>query len=336
MNPSDGKFNDSTEYFKFTTFPLSGGTHSIQARVRNTAGLYGTSSDTLTINAGGMTVSNLKNITYKPNYITWTWTDPTNPTFAKVKIYINGKYKGEVLKGVQKYNATQLLVNETYKISTRAVNTAGTVFGWKNHTSTTRNTRVLYDNFNDNIINTSKWIKSTKGTGPSINEVNKRVEATFPSTSRNDATGVFSTRYESKCRLRGDFDIQVDYNLLTWPLYNGVRLAERVDFGDVERTSWTAADGGPRELYLANFGLPSGLTTTTHASGKLRMARWGNKIGGYYYSGGAWKQLNISTVPKTDTKFSLSAWSHDFTFSDRTVKLSYDNMYINYGQLVCT
>ncbi len=72
-------------------------------------------------------VTNLKNKSYAPSYINWTWTDPGDLDFAKVMIYINGVFKGNVTKGKRYYNATNLIPNVTYTIGTNTVDTEGNV-----------------------------------------------------------------------------------------------------------------------------------------------------------------------------------------------------------------
>ncbi len=83
-------------------------------------------------------ISNLKNISYAPTYINWTWTDPSDVFFAKVMVYINGMFKTNVSKGVKYYNATSLIPNTAYTISTHTVDTSGNINKtWKNHTAMT-------------------------------------------------------------------------------------------------------------------------------------------------------------------------------------------------------
>jgi hypothetical protein len=70
-------------------------------------------------------VSNLKNISYASNYINWTWTDPLNPDFAKVMIYLNAAFQSNVTNGTQHYNVT--VTPGTYTIGARTVDTNGNV-----------------------------------------------------------------------------------------------------------------------------------------------------------------------------------------------------------------
>ncbi len=83
-------------------------------------------------------VSNLKNVTYESTYINWTWSDPTDSDFDRVLVYINDVRQRDVLKGVKYFNATGLLPNTYYRISTRTVDTSGNVNSiWKNNTART-------------------------------------------------------------------------------------------------------------------------------------------------------------------------------------------------------
>lgn len=81
-------------------------------------------------------VQNLVNVSYAQNYINWTWTEPIDPDFTKVMVYLDGVYKNDVLKGVQYYNAT--VTPGTYTIGTRTVDTNGTMNATMiTHTATT-------------------------------------------------------------------------------------------------------------------------------------------------------------------------------------------------------
>lgn len=99
---------------------------------------YDTSDTNFKIIENTASITELKNVTYKPTYIKWTWKDPSSIDFSKVKIYINGIFKTYVNKGVQYYNVTGLKNNTQYKISTHTLDTTGNVNQtWVNHTAKT-------------------------------------------------------------------------------------------------------------------------------------------------------------------------------------------------------
>ena len=90
-------------------------------------------------------VSDLVNVSYASNYINWTWTDPADEDFVKVKVYLDGGYKEDVPKGVQHYNVT--VSPGTYTIGTITVDSHGNSNAtMKTHTSTTILPTVRYIN----------------------------------------------------------------------------------------------------------------------------------------------------------------------------------------------
>jgi PKD repeat protein len=83
-------------------------------------------------------VADLRNTTYEPTSITWTWTDPIDPTFANVTVCLDGVPAGTVERGVQGFTATDLDPATPYTIGTRTRSTAGTASAtWANHTART-------------------------------------------------------------------------------------------------------------------------------------------------------------------------------------------------------
>ncbi len=83
-------------------------------------------------------VTGLKNVSYARNYIKWTWTDPTNTDFQYVKIYLDGVYKTNILKGVKSYNATGLKPGTTHVIGTKTVDW----YGNQNATTVTKSAKT--------------------------------------------------------------------------------------------------------------------------------------------------------------------------------------------------
>lgn len=207
----------------------------------------------------------------------------------------------------------------------------------------------MTDNFNDNTLNPATWKVSQLGSGPALAESNGQLEIYFPSFSEGDA---FGAGYISECKLNGDFDIQVDYNLLSWPNGNGVRIGLAAFDPDnvnpmygpasyvVERTSfgipYNDFNGWPREVYLTDFNTSvSGIAETSDTAGTLRLVRTGSDVTGFHGSGSTWVPVQSGAITTGDLKISISAWSHDYVFIDQEVKLAFDNFTVNKGALVC-
>ena len=131
---------------------------------------------------------------------------------------------------------------------------------------------VLLEDFDDNSIDPTLWTVYVYGSGPQVAEANQQLEIVIPGTSSGADFGV---KLVTNCLLRGDFDVQVDYRLFTWPFGNGVRMGlgiaeqyvaeqhgvERISFGQDDYPGW------PRESYLTDF--PDGVYGITGGRARL-------------------------------------------------------------------
>ena len=199
------------------------------------------------------------------------------------------------------------------------------------------NAIVFLDNFNDNSLDSSFW--NSSGSGElRITETNQQLEITIPSESSG---GVFMAGYESKYFLKGDFDIQVDYKLITWPLKNGVRIGlaakdNTVNYA-IERDSWSLRESHiTGDHYVTDFVGSIKFVNTTDKTGKLRLVRKEATIYGYYFDSLSNRWVLVSTSPASvnNTTFWIAAWSHDYAFADTTVKMAFDNFIANNGEFI--
>jgi hypothetical protein len=83
-------------------------------------------------------ITNLSNITYQPNMITWSWTDPTTVDFDHVMVFLDGVFQTNVTMGLQTFTATGLTPSTAYTIATHTVGSTGLVNQtWINDTAST-------------------------------------------------------------------------------------------------------------------------------------------------------------------------------------------------------
>jgi len=122
-----------------TTITASQGSNNLIVYASDTAGNWNSSqvyfsTDTTPPDS----ITNLINASYAYNYINWTWTDPSNPDFDKVMVYLNGTFQTNVTNGTQYYNATSLIPSTAYELNTRTVDLAGNINQtWINYTAIT-------------------------------------------------------------------------------------------------------------------------------------------------------------------------------------------------------
>ncbi|NYT05093.1 MAG: DUF1565 domain-containing protein, partial [Methanomicrobiales archaeon] len=99
-------------------------------------------NDTATTAAVDLTppasVTGLANSTYLPTSITWTWTDPGDGDFARVMVYFDGAFSGNVTAGVQTVTASGFTPDTLHTIGTRTVDASGNAnASWVNATART-------------------------------------------------------------------------------------------------------------------------------------------------------------------------------------------------------
>ena len=195
---------------------------------------------------------------------------------------------------------------------------------------------------NDNVIRFQSWHSETSGIGPTVSTTSKHLVISLPPGSAGTADGSFSGGIVSEFSLRGDFDVQIDYTLLDWPPFNGVRIAIGARNNPLsgisnamERTSFSRQEHMQgSENYVTDFGNPI-VTATNDTSGKLRIIRTGSTWSSYYFSGGVWNlQYNYSKGYTSDAYIYLGAWSHDSEFIHKTVQVGLDNFQVNKGQVI--
>ena len=189
-------------------------------------------------------------------------------------------------------------------------------------------TGTISDTFDGTTINSSLWTVFTEN-GPSVSQ-NDQLLVTIPGTSSGNWAGGVKSTYQ----LIGDFDIQVDFELLTWPASNGIRVGIRSIGGAVERIG---AGGGFGELYLTDFSSQITSVPTSDLSGALRFVRSGNTLTGYYYSS-SWQMLGSRTDASygSDTYLELAAWSDQNFFGAKDALVAFDNFQVQYTGITPT
>jgi len=132
------KYYNATGLMQGTLYTLSTKTVDLGGNINSTWVNY--SARTMPDKTPPASVRSLKNATYAPYYIKWTWIDPADSDFSRVMIYLNGKYVTIVQKGLQSYNATGLTQGTLYTLSTRTVDMGGNINNtWVNYSARTKN-----------------------------------------------------------------------------------------------------------------------------------------------------------------------------------------------------
>jgi hypothetical protein len=146
----------------------------------------------------------------------------------------------------------------------------------------------------------------------------------------------FNVGGQTRCLAHGDFDAQVDFNLVTWPGQNGVWVSLMVSGTpyNVYRVSWQLQ---PSEAYGAYLPPAQALLPATGTTGTLRLTRQGDIFTAYYLSGRSWIPIVSGTGPTDDVPLTLAVFniSAASPFAGLPVTVAFDNFHVFADRIVC-
>ena len=178
------------------------------------------------------------------------------------------------------------------------------------------------------------WHTSGSGTGATLALANGKLEVLI----RADAQGGqgFGAHIGTNCKLQGDFDVQVDYELLGWPAGNGVQAFMNTYYGPAPNWESISRQSQPwGELYDARIAGSYSSTLTNDLSGTLRLTRSGGTLTASSRDGTDWRVVAARVAVLEPAVITLGAGSYDEGFANREVRIAFDNFSINRGSLVC-
>ncbi len=201
---------------------------------------------------------------------------------------------------------------------------------------------VLTETFTNNTYNQDLWIPYTQGIGPSTAVIHDRLEITLPANSSNGGNPFpFGGNLGCKFALRGDYDVQVGFDLFNWPVPTGVQVGIQptTRHGGFNAGVWLVNDPTlspqPTQVYNAWLNGLEFRVATSDTSGKLRLQRVGNTLFAYYWSSG-WQLLgsNTASVFGKDCGFNFYVYGAgpvSQNFQQKEVQVAFDNLQITYS-----
>jgi hypothetical protein len=186
------------------------------------------------------------------------------------------------------------------------------------------------DDFNDNSLNPNLWFSNVQPPGiGTITETNQQLEM------RKTSSGASYMGLATKCQLSGDFDVQVDFKLLTWPAANfhGVRL------GAVDLPEQFGKVGVYRVSYNSEnyeFRTQNNIVSisTSDTSGTMRVTRTRTTVSGYYHNGTDFALIGSALTTTNATGFVID-FSNPLSNAIGGVAIAFDNFIVNPGPVVC-
>ena len=171
----------------------------------------------------------------------------------------------------------------------------------------------------------SAWDVSTIGSGPAATEANGGVDLFIPAKARDDPQHqhLIAITVTARCHLNGDFDLQADYALVSWPSGNGVRFGLVAGADSVERTSNPVSQAN---TYATNFSGSIVAVDTPDKTGRLRLTRVGPTVTGYYFSNRAWVSIASATAATGAPAYAIQAWTDGYTFDQQDIRVNLKNV----------
>lgn len=182
------------------------------------------------------------------------------------------------------------------------------------------------------------WHTSGSGTGATLATVNGRLEVSIRADAANGPPGGWiGAHIGTNCRLHGDFDVQVDYELLVWPDANGVGAFMNTYYGPAPNFESITRQSLPwGEFYGARIDGLSSSVLTNDPDGSLRLTRVGKVLTALARAtGGDWRVVATRRAVTEPAVIPVGAATGDEIFGDRDVKVAFDNFSVNSGSLRC-
>ena len=142
----------------------------------------------------------------------------------------------------------------------------------------------------------------------------------------------------TKCDLKGDYDIQVDYSLLTWPHLGGYRATLNSFFGNTALSRATVAYPGAPDWNADTVQGwaedANGQFASSDTTGTFRIVKKNGLATGYVSDGSGWRPVYSGhSSTDSDVGFGLGAQGSEFNHKDGAV--AFDNFKVNSGTFSC-
>jgi hypothetical protein len=208
-------------------------------------------------------------------------------------------------------------------------------------TPASANADTLLDDFDDGVVDTSRWLAMPASTtysvglgpGGTIAESGGRMIV----HANQSGAAPFDTGFvqaNALCYVAGDFDVQVDFDMVTPP--DTAHSVGLVLQSGSPLTFATLMRAGPSAGSYQRFVYPSSFSSvgTSDTSGKLRFTRTATQLQAYYWNGSSWvadgPSVSWSTAP---SGFALRIATNAPGASAADV--AFDNLLVSGGTITC-
>jgi hypothetical protein len=186
---------------------------------------------------------------------------------------------------------------------------------------------TISEQFNNGQFNSHLFNIGVFGQGPSYQVANGRLEITLPADSTPDASGAYGCYLYTNVTITGDYDVRVDYTLLTWPTKSGAATI-------VANTCSMERRYFDNDVYNAHMNGTDYRVNTSDTTGTLRVKKTGNTIQAFYLNAGSWQLLGSNNNPGVDKGIGIEAYNYPPPGTPKQdIKIAFDNFIIYAPQM---
>ena len=197
---------------------------------------------------------------------------------------------------------------------------------------------TIFESFDNTTYDQDSWFLSTQGQGPATAVANNRLEISIPANASAGGNPYpFGGNIGSRFEMLGDFEVQVDFDLPTWPAPTGVQvgLGPTLMRGSFPAGVWLMSDPtySPPQVYEAYLNGTDNKIGTADSSGKLRLTRTGLTMQAFYWSAGGWQLIASRTDPLFGATCGITMYALSHNFQGKAVKVAFDNIQVIYNKI---
>jgi hypothetical protein len=187
------------------------------------------------------------------------------------------------------------------------------------------------------------WSVGVTGNGPTVGQTNGQLEVTLPAGTTLGSAGYANAFAFSRCRFPGDFDMEVDYRLLSGLLpidgvHVGFDAAELTgDAYSGQHGMFVSTDRGAQGI-STHFGAVNDFVPDSSTSGTLRLVRTTTAgvttVTASRLTGAPWSFTSLPFAPPTSQAVNLNVFTSRAPLPTE-IKVAYDNFRIRSGAFTC-
>lgn len=196
--------------------------------------------------------------------------------------------------------------------------------------------RPVHETFSNGL--SLGWHTSGSGTGARLAVKDGRLELDLaPNAADGPPGGWAGAHVGTNCQLAGDYDVQVDYDLLEWSPTSGASAFMNTYYGPGPDFESVTRNGFPwSETYDGRIQQVETSRLTSDTRGSLRLRRAGATLTIMTRGvGGEWEVVAWGRAVTDPATITLGVATHDAIFGHRSVRVAFDDFMAYRGSLVC-